>query len=143
MTLPITSEDFEFIIIQTDDEEYESGTYSQIPVEVFMEGIYKHAAAEDMDYECTAYCFDYEADDENDIPATISLCICGDDTFAELMINYSGVCNSGDSIKTEIDLSDIPKKSYGEVIMYDFDKIIEKGVKLFNEQFQEDMYTPY
>lgn len=142
MTLPLTAEDFMFIMIETDDEGYETGTYSHIPAEVFMEGIYKHAVEEDMDYECTAYCFDFEAEDESDIPATISLCICGNDVFAELMINYSGVCNSDDSMKIDIDLTDIPKKMYGDVLMYDFDRIIEAGVRIFNEEFQEDLYTP-
>lgn len=140
MEMPIVKEDFMFTLIATDDESYESGTYANIPLEIFIEGIYKHAMEEDMDYECTAFCFDLDAEDGEDILSTISLAVCGEDVFAELSINYSGICGSEDSEKYELDLSDVPMRKYGEVELYDFDLIVEKGVKLFNGVFREDEY---
>ena len=48
MEMPVVREDFMFTLIATDDESYESGTYANIPLEIFIEGIYKHAMEEDL-----------------------------------------------------------------------------------------------
>ena len=149
MKFPLTKEDINFSIIDSDfleleeDEEFGEGIPSDEIIKKMIYG-YKEKG---IDYSVNVYYNDEESDNSLGL-MNIGIRQYDNRVFdgefeATLRIVYKekdDEQSENDKEEYTIYLDEIPKKMYGNIEEYDFGAIIDEGIKMFNRKFEPKRY---
>lgn len=140
MDLPLTRQHLDNLLVEADDMDNHSPWCRHMPNDEIIAEVFRYAKENDSNFSCMAFFYDDGCDFN---VAEVSLSYDSDTGFqAYLTINYSEDSgfdlDSGDVYK--IDLDSVPLKTYGDFELYDFDEIINRGIELFNTNFDLERY---
>ena len=137
MNLPLTREDLNsFLVTSGFIMDSDSPWCRKLSKDKIIEEVFTYAEESNSDYSCHAFYYDEDYDDL--ALAIITLNWDNETGFsASLAIQYS---DFSDEEYFRIDLDKVPMKKYGEVELYDFNEIINRGIELFNSNFDINKY---
>lgn len=132
MKLLLTREDINSFLVESDSMDSNSPWCRKMSDDEIIMSVFEYAKENDLEYGCHA--FHYNEDVDNFALAMISLNWNSD-------IGFSAGLSIAESEYISIGLDSVPIRQYGEYELYDFEEIINKGIELFNSNFNPEKYN--
>lgn len=138
MEFPLTRENINSFLVTADAFDNDNKKLRNMSDDEKIEKIYEYAVEQEAYFSCHAFYYD----DDTDIGvAMITLNWDTEEGFsANLRIEYDEDCTPDSDVYYDIPLDTVPMKMYGTKELPEFEVVINKGIELFNANFDESRY---